>query len=85
LGVFAALLVAGLLMLVTRRSGAAPVLRPETAAREIDAGSEAARRRALLRRLKREDPERFAAFARDLYRPGGLPDLADLETGGGQA
>jgi hypothetical protein len=78
IGIFAALLAAALLMLVTgtRRDATAV---SETPAGEIDAGGAAARRRALLRRLKREDPERFAALAGDLYRPGGLPDLAALE------
>lgn len=80
LGILAALAVAALLLLVTRARAAMPERQPAPAeAREIDAGSEAALRRALLRRLRRERPDRYAALARDLYRPGGLPAPDALE------
>ena len=44
-----------------------------------DALGDEARSLALLQRLKRERPDRFAPLAERLYRPGGLPDADALE------
>lgn len=79
-GILAALLLAALVMLVTRARAALPAREAVVAGSEdVDDGSEAARRRALLRRLKRERPERFAALRGEIYRRDGLPALPDLE------
>lgn len=75
-GLLLALAVAALLMLVTRVRRASVTTRP---AQEAVAGGNAAER-ALLIRLKRERPERFAEISGALYRPGGLPDARTLET-----
>lgn len=79
LGILLALAAAALLSFVTKRRPAR-VPMTERHEPETGAGDEAARRRALLRRLKRENPGRYSEFARDLYRPGGLPDTAALRT-----
>ncbi len=78
LGIAAALLLAALLRLVTRARMARPA-RADPGERELDEGTEDACRRAALRRLKRDDPARYANLAADLYRKGGLPPLEALE------
>ncbi len=78
LGIAAALILAALLRLVTRVRVARPA-RPDPVEPEIDEGTEDARRRAALRRLKRDDPARYATLAAGLYRPGGLPAPEVLE------
>ena len=70
LGLLLAAGVAQFARLVTaRRRPPAPVPSPPPAADP---------RLALLARLKATRPERFATLAPHLYRPGGLPSLADL-------
>ncbi|ETX14238.1 hypothetical protein OCH239_03985 [Roseivivax halodurans JCM 10272] len=56
----------------------APVRGP--AAEAAPVSGETARRRALLLELRERRPEVYARLRRDLYRPGGLPDVAALET-----
>lgn len=54
-----------------------PGLRDRAAALSDLPGEE--RRVALLHLLKATRPDAFRALAADLYAPGGLPDLAELE------
>ncbi|MGR3269513.1 hypothetical protein DU478_18395 [Thalassococcus profundi] len=67
------LLIAAVLGLAVRALSFAKV--PRRAAPAVPPGDE---RLALLRRLKTQAPERYAQLARDLYRPGGVPDLDTL-------
>ena len=77
-GILLAVALAALAALVTRARSAKAADLPAEAPEETDPQDEAALRRALLRRLKRERPERFAEVAGDLYRPGGVPETAAL-------
>lgn len=78
LALLAALVVAGLLRLVStrRRMTAEPGVAERVAA--LDGLPEAEQRIALLHLLKTHAPERFAALKPALYRPGEVVDLAHL-------
>ena len=78
LGVLAALVVAALVVALTRLKPATSA-RPDSNHGEIDSDNDNARRLRLLHQLKTERPEAFAQLSSDLYRKGGLPEVAAIE------
>lgn len=74
-----ALLVSGLLRLVSRRRVRATVPSLASELQLLATRTEAERRVALLHLLKRHAPERFAALRGALYRPGSDLDTSQLE------
>lgn len=78
LGILAALVLAAAVVALTR-------LKPVNSARtdtnpvDTESGDDNARRLRLLHQLKTERPEAFAQLSSDLYRKGGLPEIAVLE------
>ena len=79
LAALAALVVGGVLRLLSRRR---PKVRPLSLARRLEAAvalPEEARRTALLHLMKEHAPERFAELRKGLYRPGEGPDPGAME------
>ncbi|SFD63191.1 hypothetical protein [Roseivivax sediminis] len=73
LGLALALILGLLLRTLTARRAGMPAEAP------LDALPDEARRLALLRLLRERAPERYAEIAASLYRPGGLPEAAELQ------
>lgn len=75
-GLLLAVLVGGILRLVTRVRPRRAV--PDDPLASIGALAEEDQRLALLRMLKLRAPERYAVLTQALYQPGRLPDVATL-------